>query len=41
VFIHTGEVGVVFAYEEEIRREILEVAAVGGCGRKVVADVDR
>lgn len=41
VFVHTGGVGAVFAYEEEIRREILEVAAVGGCGRKVVADVDR
>jgi 1-aminocyclopropane-1-carboxylate deaminase/D-cysteine desulfhydrase-like pyridoxal-dependent ACC family enzyme len=41
VFIHTGGVGAVFAYEEEIRREILEAAAVGGGGRKVVTDVDR
>jgi 1-aminocyclopropane-1-carboxylate deaminase/D-cysteine desulfhydrase-like pyridoxal-dependent ACC family enzyme len=41
VFIHTGGIGAVFAYEEEIRREILEAAAVGGGGRKVVTDVDR
>jgi 1-aminocyclopropane-1-carboxylate deaminase/D-cysteine desulfhydrase-like pyridoxal-dependent ACC family enzyme len=41
VFVHTGGVGAVFAYEEEIRREIFEVATVGAWERKVVADVDR
>jgi 1-aminocyclopropane-1-carboxylate deaminase/D-cysteine desulfhydrase-like pyridoxal-dependent ACC family enzyme len=34
VFVHTGGVGALFAYEEEIGSELLEVAAVDGSWRK-------